>query len=300
MSFKCGFIGIIGRANAGKSTLINALVHEKVAIATYKAQTTRNVIRGILTSDDYQMIFMDTPGIHKAKSTLGREMNRAAFNTMHGVDVIYYIVDGTKKFNQGDEFIIRSLKNNNDIPVILLVNKLDKLHASDKLDALEDWNSRMDFAEVLPISALQGKNLDMLLDVTLQYLPEMPAIYPKDMVTDAPESFLISEIIREKTLFCLDKEVPHSIAVVTESVEYKKDVMVISALICVERDSQKGIVIGKGGEMLKKISSEARKELEDRFGQKVYLTTFVRVEENWPDKLRKLQDLGISEKKEYE
>ena len=297
MAYRCGYIGIIGRPNAGKSTLINNIVHEKVAIATYKAQTTRNVIRGILTTDEYQMILMDTPGIHKARSTLGREMNRAAFNTMHGVDVIYYIVDGTREYNQGDEYIIRSLKNNNDIPVILLVNKLDKLHASGKLDALQAWSDRMDFAEVVPISALQGKNVDMLLELTQKYLPEMEAIYPADMTTDYPESFIISETIREKVLLNLNKEVPHSIAVVTEDIEYKKDKMIIRALICVERDSQKGIVIGKGGEMLKKISTEARLELEERFGRTIYLETFVRVEEDWPDKLRKLQDLGISEKK---
>ncbi len=295
MNHKSGFVGIIGRPNAGKSTLINALLQEKIAIATYKPQTTRNVIRGILSNENYQIVFMDTPGIHSPKDSLGRQMNRIAYSIMHDVDVILYIVDGTRMPNKADEYIVTSLKNQPDIPVILLVNKLDRVNAEKRFAALEAYNSLMEFAEVLPISALKEKNLDMLLEVLLKYLPEQPAIYPEDMISDYPEDFLISETIREQVLLSLDQEVPYSIAVLIEQTSYKKESIAIQAMIVCERDSQKGIIIGKGGEMLKKISTNARLELEKRFGKRVYLEIYVKVQKDWRNNPERLKELIHSE-----
>lgn len=291
MSFKSGFIGIIGKPNAGKSTLLNTLMDSKVAITTSKPQTTRNTIRGIKTTEDYQMIFVDTPGIHQAKHELGRQMNKQAYSTISGVDLIYYIVDGTKQFNKSDERILKII-NNAKLPVCLLVNKLDKLNESEKYEALLAWEKFGDFAAIIPISALKDKNTEHLLELTLTYLNEGIMYYPKDQTIDYPEAFLIREIVREKILTSTNQEVPYSVAVIVEKISYKNDVMIINCVIYVDRDSQKGIIIGKNGSMIKKISTQARQDLEYRFGCKIFLEIFVRVQEDWRNKNRQLIELG--------
>ncbi len=291
MSFKSGFIGIIGKPNAGKSTLLNTLMDSKVAITTSKPQTTRNTIRGIKTTEDYQMVFVDTPGIHQAKHELGRQMNKQAYSTISGVDLIYYIVDGTKQFNKSDERILKII-NNAKLPVFLLVNKLDKLNESEKYEALLAWEKFGDFAAIIPISALKDKNTEHLLELTLTYLNEGIMYYPKDQTIDYPEAFLIREIVREKILTSTNQEVPYSVAVIVEKISYKNDVMIINCVIYVDRDSQKGIIIGKNGSMIKKISTQARQDLEYRFGCKIFLEIFVRVQEDWRNKNRQLIELG--------
>ncbi|MEA5017507.1 MAG: GTPase Era [Erysipelotrichaceae bacterium] len=291
MSFKSGFIGIIGKPNAGKSTLLNTLMDSKVAITTAKPQTTRNTIRGIKTTEDYQMVFVDTPGIHQAKHELGRQMNKQAYSTISGVDLIYYIVDGTKQFNKSDERILKII-NNAKLPVFLLVNKLDKLNESEKYEALLAWEKFGNFAAIIPISALKDKNTAHLLELTLTYLNEGIMYYPKDQTIDYPEAFLIREIVREKILTSTNQEVPYSVAVIVEKISYKNDVMIINCVIYVDRDSQKGIIIGKNGSMIKKISTQARQDLEYRFGCKIFLEIFVRVQEDWRNKNRQLIELG--------
>ena len=296
MSFKSGFIGIIGRPNAGKSTLLNAVMNTKIAITTSKPQTTRNTIRGIKTTEDYQMIFVDTPGIHKARHELGRQMNKQAFSTISGVDLIYYIVDGTKTFTEADQLIVRAIQNI-EVPAFLVVNKLDKLNESQKYDALTYWQEKADFVEIIPISALKEKNLDTLINVTLSYLNDGVMYYPKEQTIDYPEEFMITEIIREKVLTCTNQEIPHSVAVILEKMLYKNDTMIINAVIYIERDSQKGMLIGKNGSMIKKISTLAREDIEFRFGCKVYLEVFIRVEKDWRNKTKQLHELGyIAEK----
>jgi len=297
MNFKSGFIGIIGRPNAGKSTLLNAIMNTKVAITTNKPQTTRNTIRGIKTTDDYQLIFVDTPGIHKAHHELGRQMNKQAFSTISGVDLIYYIVDGTKTFTEADQMIVRAIQNI-EVPAFLVVNKLDKLNESQKYDALTYWQQKADFAEIIPISALKEKNLETLIDVTLSYLTDGVMYYPKEQTIDYPEEFMITEIIREKVLTCTQQEIPHSVAVILEKLLYKNDTMIINAVIYVERDSQKGMLIGKNGSMIKKIDTLAREDIEYRFGCKVYLEVFIRVEKDWRNKTKQLHELGYLAEKD--
>ena len=297
MSFKSGFIGIIGRPNAGKSTLLNAIMNTKIAITTSKPQTTRNTIRGIKTTDDYQMIFVDTPGIHKAHHELGRQMNKQAFSTISGVDLIYYIVDGTKTFTEADQMIVRAIQNI-DVPAFLVVNKLDKLNESQKYDALTYWQQKADFAEIIPISALKEKNLETLINVTLSYLTDGVMYYPKEQTIDYPEEFMITEIIREKVLTCTNQEIPHSVAVILEKMLYKNDTMIINAVIYIERDSQKGMLIGKNGSMIKKINTLAREDIEFRFGCKVYLEVFIRVEKDWRNKTKQLHELGYLAEKD--
>lgn len=296
MTFKSGFVGIVGKPNAGKSTLLNTIMDAKVAITTHKAQTTRNTIRAIKTTEDYQIIFVDTPGIHDPKHELGRQMNKQAYSTISGVDLIYYIVDGTKKVNSADRKILRAIKNAN-VPVFLIVNKLDLLNESQRYDSLLEWEKFDEFAEIIPISALKQKNIDNLFNVTLKYLNDGVMYYPKEQTHDYPEEFLITEIIREKILISTNEEIPHSVAVIVEKIAYKNDVMIINAVIYVERDSQKAIIIGKNGSMIKKVSTLARQDFEYRFGCKIYLEIFVRVEKDWRNKTKQLSELGyITEK----
>ncbi|MDD2591363.1 MAG: GTPase Era [Erysipelotrichaceae bacterium] len=297
MTFKSGFVGIIGKPNAGKSTLLNTIMKEKIAIATNKAQTTRNTIRAIKTTDDYQIIFVDTPGIHQAKHELGRQMNKQAFTTISGVDLVYYIIDGTKRFDDDDRKILRAIKNAN-VPIFLLVNKLDLLNESERYDSLLQWEKSKDFAEIIPISALKEKNIVELLAITLNYLKDGIMYYPTDQKIDYPESFLISEVIREKVLTYTNQEIPHSVAVIVEKLLFKNDVMIINTVIYVERESQKAIILGKNGSMIKRISSKAREELAFRFKSKIYLDIFVRVEKDWRNKVKQLKDLGYLQEKD--
>lgn len=299
MTFKSGFISIIGRPNAGKSTLLNAIMKQKLAIISPKAQTTRNNIQGILTSEDAQMVFIDTPGIHKPQHELGRSLNKNAFVALSDVDIIYYMIDATQSFGSGDEFVLNNLKGR-EAPVFLLVNKTD-LVAKDKLmTILIEWQSRYDFKEIFPISALTSNNVKELLETSKNYLEEGPKYFPDDMVCDHDENFLIGELIREKILYKTEEEIPHSVAVVIEKKVEKKDTVIINALVIVERSSQKGIMIGKQGSMIKSIGIDARKDLELILGKKVFLELYIRVEKDWRNKMSKLQQFGYGNQNDEE
>lgn len=296
---KSGFVALIGRPNVGKSTLLNRIVGQKVAIMSDKAQTTRNKIQGIYTTDDVQMIFIDTPGIHKPHSKLGDYMVESAYSALHEVDAVCFLISADQKRGRGDDFIMERLRKV-DTPVYLVINKIDKVHPDELLPLIEDYTKQMDFAEVIPVSAKQGNNVDHLLEVLTQHLPEGPQYYPDDQITDHPEYFVVSELIREKVLELTREEVPHSVAVVTEKMSRREnDKVYVQAAIIVERKSQKGIIIGKGGSMLKKIGSRARRDIENLLGDKVYLELWVKVQPNWHDKQMYLQDYGYRKEDDY-
>lgn len=292
--FKSGFISIVGRPNAGKSTLINQLVKQKIAIVTNKPQTTRDAIIGILTTDTYQMVLIDTPGIHKPKHELGNRMNKTAYSHFHGVDVIYYILDASEPFGTGDQFVLDKLKGTR-LPVILVLNKIDLIDSESLLLKIESMKDLYPFKEIVPISAKNDENTARLLNITLNYLEDGVMYYPKDTVSAYPEQFIMSELIREKIINLTKEEVPHSIAVAIESLTRRDNSLIISAIVFVERDSQKGIIIGKGGSMLKEVGKQARLELETIMGQPVFLETYVRVEKDWRNRARLLNQLGYIE-----
>lgn len=288
---RSGFIALIGRPNAGKSTLMNTLLKQKIAIISPKAQTTRNQIRGILTDEDSQMIFIDTPGIHKPQHALGEQMNKEAYNAMGSVDIIYWLVDVSVEFGSGDEFILQMIKKQK-LPVFLLLNKVDLLTKEQVMDKLLWFNKLHDFKEIIPISAQEGFNVDELIATTKNYLEDGIMYYPSDQVCDYPEQFIICELIREKILYLTRDEVPHSIAVVIERMGRKKGKLLINAMILVDRDSQKGIILGKQGSMIKQIGIDSRRDIENLLGEKIYLELFVRVEKDWRNRKAKLQQLG--------
>lgn len=294
MSFKSGFISIIGRPNAGKSTLLNAFLNEKIAITTPKAQTTRNNIRGILTTEDAQLVFIDTPGIHKPKHELGRSLNKNAYNAIAEADLNFWVIDATQEYGTGDQFLLDKMKQSN-IPCFLIVNKIDLLDTEDVLRILVEWQKRYTFTEIFPISALEKENLSHLLEVTKGYLEEGVKFFPDEMVSDHGEDFQIAEIIREKVLYKTEEEVPHSVAVVVEDKKESETSLQISALIVVERTSQKGILIGKQASMIRTIRLLAQKELKNKFHKKVELELYVRVEKNWRNRANKLHQLGYME-----
>lgn len=288
---KSGFIALVGRPNAGKSTLLNALLQQKVAIISPKPQTTRNQIRGIRTDEDSQLIFVDTPGIHKPHHELGAQMNKEAFAAASGVDCIYLLVDASVPFGTGDEFVLSALKEKK-IPVFLILNKIDLLSRDKIMDLLVEWSKRHDFAEIFPISAKENTNLGELITITKTYMEDGIQYYPEDQICDYPEQFIISELIREKVLLLTEEEIPHSVAVVIERMGRKKGKLLINAMILVERSSQKGIIIGKQGSMIKEIGTQARKDIEGILGESIYLECFVRVEKDWRNRKSKLQQLG--------
>ena len=288
---KSGFVALIGRPNAGKSTLLNALVQQKVAIISPKPQTTRNSIRAIRTDADSQIIFVDTPGIHKPKHELGTQMNKEAYSAASGVDLIYYLVDGSVPFGSGDEFVLNTLRQMH-LPVYLILNKIDLLEKEQLIDLLLAWQQRMDFKEIIPISAKTQNNLDQLIEATKNDLTDGVQYYPADQVCDYPEQFIMAEIIREKVLLLTEEEVPHSVAVVIERIRKNREHLIINAMILVERDSQKGIIIGKQGRMIKQIGTLAREELQGLLGEPIFLELFVRVEKDWRNKKAKLLQLG--------
>ena len=288
---KSGFVALVGRPNAGKSTLMNALVESKISIISPKAQTTRNAIRGILTEDDSQIIFVDTPGIHKPKHALGEQMNKEAISNMAGVDIIYYLVDASQEFKDGEQFVLNMIKKQN-IPTFLILNKIDLIPKDKMADLLVFYSMKANFSEIIPVSALKEDNIDELLKTTKEYLEDGVQYYPSDQVSDYPEQFIISELIREKVLLLTNEEIPHSVAVVIEKIGRKKGKLIVMAMILVERDSQKGIIIGKSGTMIKKIGSLARIDIQGILGESLYLELFVRVEKNWRNKKAKLQQLG--------
>ncbi len=294
MTYKSGFIAIIGRPNAGKSTLLNAILKQKIAITTPKAQTTRNNIAGILTRKDAQFIFTDTPGIHKPKHELGRSLNRNAYTAIAEADINFWVVDATQSFGGGDEFLLEKIKQSH-IPCFLLLNKIDLLKKEEVLKTLEEWKERYDFAEIFPISALERDNVEHLLEVVKEYLEEGIKYFPDEMVSDHGEQFQIAEIIREKVLLKTNEEVPHSVAVVIERKEETDTRMDLQAMIVVERPSQKSILIGKQASMIRSIRLSAQKELKEKFHKKVELELYVRVEKNWRNRANKLQQLGYLE-----
>ena len=294
--FKSGFISIIGRPNVGKSTFLNRVIGQKIAIMSDKPQTTRNKVQGVLTLDDAQMIFIDTPGIHKPKHKLGDFMMKVATNTLKEVDLILFMINAEEGLGRGDEFIIEKLKTVKT-PVFLVVNKIDQVHPDDLLPLIGKYEKLYPFASVVPISALEGNNVDTLLGQIKEHLPEGPQFYPADQVTDHPERFIISELIREKVLHLTREEIPHSVAVVIDSIKKmdNKDTINVMATIVVERDSQKGIVIGKQGKMLKEVGSRARVDIENLLGSKVFLELWVKVQKDWRNKMSQLRDYGFNE-----
>ncbi|WP_439442624.1 GTPase Era [Listeria aquatica] len=294
--FKSGFVAIVGRPNVGKSTLLNRIIGQKIAIMSDKAQTTRNKIQGVYTTEDAQVVFIDTPGIHKPKHKLGDFMVKVALNTFREVDLIYFVIDADAGLGRGDEFIIQKLEQV-DTPVFLLINKIDLVSPDELIQLIETYREKLDFAEIIPISALEGNNVPNLLEETIEHLEEGPMYYPEDQITDHPERFIISELIREQVLSLTREEVPHSVAVVIEGIEKnpKTEKLTIMATIIVERSTQKGIIIGKQGQMLKQIGMRARKEIELLLGSKVFLEVWVKVQKNWRDKEHYLQDYGFDQ-----
>ncbi|MEK3797807.1 GTPase Era [Peribacillus sp. FSL H8-0477] len=294
--FKSGFISIIGRPNVGKSTFLNRVIGQKIAIMSDKPQTTRNKVQGVLTTNDSQMIFIDTPGIHKPKHKLGDFMMKVATNTLKEVDLILFMINAVEGLGQGDQFIIEKLQTTKT-PVFLVVNKIDQLHPDDLLPLIEKYQKLYPFTAIVPISALEGNNVETLLEQIKVHLPEGPQFYPADQVTDHPERFIISELIREKVLHLTREEIPHSVAVAIDSIKKmdNSDTINVMATIVVERDSQKGIVIGKQGKMLKEVGTRARVDIENLLGSKVFLEMWVKVQKDWRNKASQLRDFGFNE-----
>jgi GTP-binding protein Era len=294
--YKSGFISIIGRPNVGKSTFLNRVIGQKIAIMSDKAQTTRNKIQGVLTVNDAQMIFIDTPGIHKPKHKLGDFMMKVAVNTLKEVDLILFMVNAEEGFGRGEEFILEKFQTVTT-PIFLVINKIDQVHPDKLLPIIESYQEKYPFKEIVPISALEGNNVERLLDQIKSFLPEGPQYYPADQVTDHPERFIITELIREKALHLTREEIPHSLAVVLDKMERRegKNMIDVMATVIVERDSQKGIIIGKQGSMLKEIGKRARADIENLLGSKVYLELWVKVQKDWRNKMSQLRDYGFNE-----
>ncbi|MCS5343871.1 GTPase Era [Staphylococcus aureus] len=292
---KSGFVSIIGRPNVGKSTFVNRVIGHKIAIMSDKAQTTRNKIQGVMTRDDAQIIFIDTPGIHKPKHKLGDYMMKVAKNTLSEIDAIMFMVNANEEIGRGDEYIIEMLKNVKT-PVFLVLNKIDLVYPDELMPKIEEYQSYVDFTEIVPISALEGLNVDHFIDVLKTYLPEGPKYYPDDQISDHPEQFVVGEIIREKILHLTSEEIPHAIGVnVDRMVKESEDRVHIEATIYVERDSQKGIVIGKGGKKLKEVGKRARRDIEMLLGSKVYLELWVKVQRDWRNKVNFIRQIGYVE-----
>lgn len=294
--FKSGFISIIGRPNVGKSTFLNRVIGQKIAIMSDKPQTTRNKVQGVLTTDDAQMIFIDTPGIHKPKHKLGDFMMEIAVNSLKEVDLILFMVNAEEGFGRGEEFILEKLSGIKT-PVFLVINKIDLISPDMLLTIIDTYKEKYDFAEIIPISAIEGNNVERLLEQIQMRLDEGPQFYPADQVTDHPERFIVSELIREKALHLTREEVPHSLAVMIDKMESRKgkEMIDVMATIIVERDSQKGIIIGKQGNMLKEIGMRAREDIEKLLGSKVYLELWVKVQKDWRNKAFHLRDYGFTE-----
>ena len=294
-NYKSGFVAIVGRPNVGKSTLLNRIVGQKIAIMSDKSQTTRNKIQGVYTTDEAQIVFIDTPGIHKPKHRLGDFMVATAYSAMREVDIVMFMVSADMKRGRGDDLIIERLKQSS-VPVYLVINKIDTIHPDELLEIIDDYSKQMDFAEIVPISATEGNNFERLMETLVAQMPEGPQYFPEDQVTDHPERFIVSELIREKVLFFTRDEVPHSVAVTIESMKRNENNKIeIQATIIVERDSQKGIIIGKGGKMLKLIGTKARLDIENLLGSKVYLELWAKVQKDWRDKKTHLTDFGYRE-----
>ena len=291
---KSGFVGVIGRPNVGKSTLVNSIVGSKVAITSPKPQTTRNIIQGIYNEDKTQIVFVDTPGIHKPVNKLGKTLNKEAYFSIEDTDIILFVVDAYEGLGKGDIYILDKLKET-DKPVLLIINKIDKLSREDIFRRIEDYKDLYPFDEIIPVSALNKGNLKELIETLKKYLPDNIKYYGEDVKTNRTLEFLMAEIVREKVFNYTDEEVPHSITCVTDTVEIGKTSYNIHISIIVDRESLKKIVIGKNGEMIKKIGTEARKDLEELLGKNVYLELFVKTVKKWRDKDKYLNEFGFTD-----
>ena len=296
MMFKSGFVSIVGRPNVGKSTLLNQILETKLAIMSDVAQTTRNTIQGIYTTDTSQIIFMDTPGIHKPQDGLGTFMNTTALNSIYGMDIVLFMAPANETIGKGDRFIVERLKDA-DGPVFLVLSKVDLVSKEQLLIKLQEWQELFDFKEIIPISATDNTNIDTLLKVVTTYLPEGNMYYPKDQMTDHPERFVMAEFIREKVLYFTRDEVPHSVAIVIERMADldKEEGVEIYATIIVDRKSQKGIIVGNQGAMIKKIRQAAKRDMKRFLQTPVYLELFVKVERDWRNKDKYLKEFGYNE-----
>ncbi len=292
---KCGFVSLVGRPNVGKSTLLNSILGMKLAITSDKAGTTRNIINGIYNDSDSQIIFVDTPGIHKPTHKLGNLLNKKAYNNTEGVDVILFLIDISKGFGKGDEFILNRIKDK-DVPIILLLDKIDKI--KDKSVLLESINKikdLYDFAEIIPISAMNGSNKEELIKTIKKYLDEQYRIYDEEELTNVSTRFIMGELVREKVLELTHDEIPHSVTCYVENYEEDEEIVHIQVLVVVDRDNLKKIIIGKRGSMLKQIGTLARKDMEEFLGKKVFLETYVKTLKNWRDKEKYFDELGLEE-----
>lgn len=296
-NFRSGFVSLIGRPNVGKSTLMNTLVGEKLSIISSKPQTTRNKIQTILTKDNFQVIFIDTPGIHTSKSKLGDYMMKSVESSLNNVDLVLYLIEPYEKIKASDMAIIEKLQNIKT-PVFLIINKMDTVEKPVLLSVIEAYRKVYDFKEIIPISALKQKNIDSVLDTVYKYLPDGPQYFPADMITDQPERQIVSEIIREKALYMLQDEIPHGIAVEITSMKKRKnkDIVDVEAILYCERDSHKGIIIGKQGSMLKKIGSAARSDIQKLLGSQINLQIWIKVKKDWRDNDLLLKNFGYDSK----
>ena len=292
---KSGFVTIVGRPNTGKSTLINAIVNEKIAIVSNVAGTTRNTIQGVYHDEDTQIVFVDTPGIHKASDKLGKHLNKQSYESLEDIDCILFVVDAASGLGRGDKWIIEALKHTS-VPVILVLNKIDKLTNEGIMQAILNYKELYDFADIIPISALKKDNIDRLIELTKKYLKDNIKYYEDDVTTNNDPYFMISELVREKILNLTTDEVPHAVTCVLTSYNEKKDLAEICIDIIVTRDSLKKIIIGKQGSMLKTIGTEARKDIEHMLGKQVYLELFVKTVKNWRNKEKYLMELGFDER----
>jgi len=292
---KAGFASIIGRPNVGKSTLMNRIIGQKIAITSNKPQTTRNRIQTVYTSDEGQIVFLDTPGIHKSKNKLGDYMVKVATTTLTEVDVVLWLVEPTTYIGAGEQHIVEQLKKCKT-PVILVINKVDTVKKEEILAVIDTYRKELDFVEIVPVSARKGDNVDTLISCIMKYLPYGMPFYDEDTITDQPERQIVAELIREKALRSLSDEIPHGVAVAIDSMKFEKKVCKIDATIVCERDSHKGIIIGKQGAMLKKIGSLARPEIEDMLEMKVFLQLWVKVKKDWRDSDFLLKNFGYNPK----
>lgn len=291
--FKSGFVTLIGRPNVGKSTLMNCLIGQKIAITSNKPQTTRNRIQTIYTSEEGQIVFVDTPGIHKAKNKLGNYMVRVAESTLKDVDVVLWLVEPSNFIGAGEQHIIEQLKRTKT-PVILVINKIDTVKKDAVFQFIDTYRKAMDFAEIVPVSALKAENTQELISCIMKYLPYGPAFYDEDTITDQPQRQIVAEMIREKALRALDEEIPHGIAVVIEKMKWRGKIVDIEATIFCERDSHKGIIIGKQGVMLKKIGTGARRDIEEMLECQANLQLWVKVKKDWRDSDFLLKNFGYN------
>ena len=291
---KSGFVAIIGRPNAGKSTLINSIIGSKIAIVSEKAHTTRNNVQGIYNDDESQIVFIDTPGVHKPVQTLGKYMNKQAYYSLSDADVILFMVDASEKFGKGDKFILDKLKEENK-NVFLILNKVDKIKKDKLFPMIEELSKEYDFKEIIPISALEKDNIDDLIKTIKKYLPDGDKYYDEDYYTDKSINFMVSELVREKVLRLTNEEVPHAVTCLVENYEESEKSVHINVMIIVEREGIKKILVGHNGSMIKEIGTKAREDIEELVGKKVYLELFVKVINNWRDKEKYLIEFGFKE-----